>query len=58
MIIEIEKRDVVIAQTEDVFRVKHMCRTVFIPESDEDVEIVSGFVDQLLETEQSVKKED
>lgn len=57
MIIEIEKRDVVIAQTEDVFRVKHMCRTVFIPESDEDVEIVNKFVEQfveqLLETEQS-----
>lgn len=53
MIIEVEKRDVVIAHTADVFKVKQSFRTIFLPESDEDVDAVNKFVEQLLGTEQS-----
>lgn len=51
MIIELEKRDVVISQTEEEFRVKHLCRTIFIPESDGDVVIVRKFVEEQLDRE-------
>lgn len=49
MIIEIEKRDLLVSQTETEFSVRHLCCSVFIPETDEEVVIVRKFTEEQLD---------